>query len=150
MSYDIDPSTDMAEKIDPTYDDWFFVRDINEFVSKIYNLLYQQINLSDLVIDDINNIESIKRIGIKYIHKPVLYQSREIDVSSEDALNEARLLGKNPIETVFIKDENHAITTEYRIIFVVHDKFNDVIAVKPNKKILKAFPDTYTSECDNT
>ena len=139
------PNIENAKCFDPNYDSWYAITDINKFSLNIAKLLSEQLTINDLYLDINTEIEYLKNLSIQIIHKPIEYKIKNLHLKQEN-INEVKKVVDNPIDWVFQKDEKYSSMPEYRIAFLVTDKFGNYIPVKSENKIINLIPDLGISE----
>jgi len=112
------PNSENANRFDPNYDSWYEITDI---------------------------IEYLKNLSIQIIHRPIEYNTRDLHLTQEN-INEVTKIVDNPVDWIFQKEKKYEIMPEYRIAFLVRDKFGNHIPVKPDNKIINLVPDLGVSE----
>ena len=145
FSENLSPSLKTAKSIDPNYDSWYAISDLNVFLKNVVNLLNSQLSMEDLDLGTDTNIEYLRNIGIQVIHKPVQIRERTKKLQ-QDNNRESISIIENPIELIFIKEPSHSALKEYRIAFIIVDAFGKPIPVNPKAKILNLELDLGISE----
>lgn len=139
------PNSENANRFDPNYDSWYEITDINKFSFNIAKLLSEQLTINDLCLDMNTEIEYLKNLSIQIIHRPIEYNTRDLHLTQEN-INEVTKIVDNPVDWIFQKEKKYEIMPEYRIAFLVRDKFGNHIPVKPDNKIINLIPDLGVSE----
>ena len=130
------PSLDLAHRIDPAYDDWFEIADVTSFRTRLWRLLCEQMQPTDLDQPSGKSFD----VGRIYCYSgPVAYGERHAKLDHEN-FDEVMEPIRNPIVRLFLKPPAHQDIKEYRIAFVVTDSKRRVISVKTQPKDILLLP----------
>ncbi len=130
------PSIALARSIDPCYDDWFEIIDKACFISRLSQLLVEQIWRTDL---ELPSSVSFTDCGIHTCDNSVSYGERHVMLDHEN-FDEAMKPILDPLRRLFLKPSDHQSIKEYRIAFVITDKDRRPISVKTQAKDIELMP----------
>lgn len=145
LSENLTPSIEKAQSLDPTYNDWFCIDNIDNFIDSTVGQLMKQLSLGDLEIDSSKTIDSLQNCSIKVIHRPVSYEGRGKTITQKN-FGEMMNVIENPIDWVFTKEKEHNSLNEYRIVFIVCDRNGVPFEVKKSGKLVNLMPDMGVSK----
>ncbi|MDE0082165.1 MAG: hypothetical protein OXT72_05910 [Gammaproteobacteria bacterium] len=124
------PSIALARMIDPCYNDWFGIVDKNGFISRLGELLIEQMRLTDL---ELPSSVSFSDLGIHTFYNSVAYGGRHVVLDHKN-FDEAIGPIRDPVRRLFLKPSGHQNIKEYRIAFVITDNDGRTIRVKTKAK----------------
>jgi hypothetical protein len=133
------PTIKMAREIHHTYDDWYLVTNLVQFIKRTSALLLNQLTLADIEGGEKMNMEWLRGLNLSIVHRACSYDEREL-VFSQGLIHQAIQATEDPLEWAFIKEVSHSAVPEYRILFILQDEYGAIVPVKKDIKILKLVP----------
>ena len=140
FSQNLPPTAEKAKEIDPLYDSWYSISDLNKFISELANYLVKNLKVEDLNICSNVSLDYLKGISVQVVHRPVEIGRKLVELKESNKENVISK-GEHPIDWLFLKEEKYKSLNEYRIAFIVLDSFGTQISVKQNNKIINLIPD---------
>jgi hypothetical protein len=136
----LSPSLEIAKEIDPAYDDWYLIHDLEKFINHTAELLLKQLKLSDLEIDPSTHVGWVQKLTLQIIPRACSFDGREMTFN-QDSLNKAVEVANDPLRWAFAKNPSHDLTKEYRVMFILRDYRGQIVPVKKSLKVLNLQPD---------
>ena len=135
FSQDLSPSIEMAKKIDPAYDDWYLIHDLEKFINHTAELLLKQLKLSDLEIDPNTHVGWVQKLTLQIVHGACSFDGRKMTFN-QGSLEKAVEVANDPLRWAFAKNPSHDLTKEYRVMFILLDYRGQIVPVKKSLKVL--------------
>lgn len=136
----VSPTADTAKKIDKSYDDWYAITKLHQFISRTAELLLNQLTVSDFEHSDGISLQWLRGLTLQVVHRQCSYEGRELAFNQE-SVHQAVQASEDMFRWAFSKEPEHSELQEYRILFVLRDAEGQIVPVKKNLKVLKLLPD---------
>ncbi len=140
FSQDLVPSEKVAQDINPGYDDWYLIHDLQSFITYTAELLLKQLKLSDLEISTDVSVAWMRGLNLEIVHRACSFEGREV-IFDQDSVGDAIQVADDPLRWAFSKDLKHNVTKEYRVMFILQDHRGNVVPVKQSLKLLNLQPE---------
>lgn len=140
MSENVMPSLEIARELDPAYNDWYVIHDLQRFATSIGNLLMAQMLIADLDVSYEASFEWIRGLNLQIVHRACSYEGREM-VFTQGTMQQAAEAATDNVQWAFAKNPEHNKFKEYRILFIFTDAEGKIVPVKQKAKVLKLLPD---------
>lgn len=134
FGHNVAPLLVNAQAIDPSYNSWYGITNIQLFAEAIASRLIGQLTINDIALPENARVDFIGGLRVSFVHGPVEYECRENIVTSNN-LNEISDLSVQPIRWLFRKDKRYSTLPEYRIAFIITDRHGAQVPVKHSEKI---------------